>query len=206
MATTTQSSKDTIRSVLRARRGALNPESVQAATQAITERALDYFENLPRSEWVLGYAAGRDNEVPTFDLLDALVESGRVVLLPKPVPGPERHMRWAVYAGREVLIAGQYDIPEPPEDAVIDGPLPRSAPVLVPGIAFDPSGTRLGFGVGYYDRFLAEHDGMRIAPAYDFQVVDRIQREAHDMPMDVIVTEDRLIRCRESHLPRTGTG
>jgi 5-formyltetrahydrofolate cyclo-ligase len=200
MAITVNSSKQTIRSVLRARRGALNTESVEAATRAITDRVLEYFETLPRSEWVLAYAGGRENEVPTLDLLDALVDHDRVVLLPKPIPGPERKMRWANYTGRDSLIPGAYEIPEPPEDAVIDGPLPRTAPVLVPGIAFDPSGTRLGFGVGYYDRFLAEHDGLRVAPAYDFQVVERIQREPHDIPMDVIITEERLIRCRASQL------
>ena len=198
--TTKASAKNTTRAVLRARRGAMNRESVDAATAVITQRTVEYIDTLPRSKWVLGYAGGRGNEVPTFDIMDAFSASGHIVLLPKPVPGPKRAMRWARFTGRGNLVPGAYEIPEPAEDAVIDTPLPRGAPVLVPGIAFDRSGTRLGFGAGYYDRFLAVHDGIRIAPAYDFQVVERIPREGHDIPMDVIITEKRLIRCRASHL------
>ena len=192
------SSKQATRSVLRARRSAMSPEIVENATRIIMQSTLEYIESLPRSEWVMGYAAGRDNEVPTLELLDALSSKGHVVLLPIPIPGKERTMRWARYTGSDALLPGAFEIPEPPADTIMNEPLPRTAPVLVPGIAFDPTGTRLGFGVGYYDRFLAEHDGVRIAPAYDFQVVEHIQREGHDIPMDVIITEKRLIRCRAS--------
>jgi 5-formyltetrahydrofolate cyclo-ligase len=199
MASVTITRKESIRSVLRARRAALNAATVTAAMEVITARTLEYLTKLPHSEWVFAYAEGRGNEVPTLDLLDGLVIKGHTVLLPIPLPGEDRQMRWARYNGRDKLLPGIHGIPQPHADGIISESLPVSAPVLVPGVAFDASGTRLGFGAGYYDRFLAEHEGVRIAPAYDFQVVDDIPREGHDIPMDVIITEMRVIQCRASN-------
>lgn len=70
-----------------------------------------------------------------------------------------------------------------------DGPevVPRT--VLLPGLAFDRSGGRLGYGGGYYDRFLAKHpDARRIALAYDFQVIDEVPMEAHDLRVERVLT------------------
>jgi 5-formyltetrahydrofolate cyclo-ligase len=71
--------------------------------------------------------------------------------------------------------------------------------MLLPGLAFDLSGNRIGYGAGYYDRYLSDHgeeDFIKIALAYDFQVSDRIASEAFDVRADMILTPTRLIRCR----------
>jgi 5-formyltetrahydrofolate cyclo-ligase len=67
---------------------------------------------------------------------------------------------------------------------------------LVPGLAFDETGNRLGRGMGYFDRILQDLRGVKIALAYDFQVLSEVPTEAHDTPMDFIVTEKRLIKIR----------
>ncbi len=65
---------------------------------------------------------------------------------------------------------------------------------VVPGVAFDTNGIRIGFGKGYYDRFLSRVPGAtKIGVAYDFQVVNRIGKEAHDIPMGFVVTEKRML-------------
>ncbi len=66
--------------------------------------------------------------------------------------------------------------------------------ILVPGLAFDRSGGRMGFGKGYYDRLLCESDAKKIGLCYDFQVFDKIPSESHDVPMDFIVTEKEILR------------
>lgn len=66
---------------------------------------------------------------------------------------------------------------------------------IVPGIAFDEEGNRIGYGKGYYDRLLSRLDAVKIALAYDFQIMNQIPNEKHDVKMDVIVTDKRIIRC-----------
>jgi len=69
--------------------------------------------------------------------------------------------------------------------------------VLVPGIVFDKEGHRIGYGFGYYDKFLKKvPKAIKIGLAFDFQVIDKIPREMHDVPVDVIVTEERIIECK----------
>ena len=68
--------------------------------------------------------------------------------------------------------------------------------VLVPGIAFDPGGHRIGYGTGFYDRFLSRVRSPKIALAFSLQVVGRVPHTAHDVPVDWIVTEAETIDCR----------
>ena len=68
--------------------------------------------------------------------------------------------------------------------------------IFIPGIAYDLEGGRIGYGKGYYDRYLSQYENkipLLIAPAYDFQIIPPIKREAHDIPVDLIVTESRII-------------
>ncbi len=89
---------------------------------------------------------------------------------------------------------GGLGIPEP------DGPDEEQAlmdMVIIPGIAFSPSGSRIGYGKGYYDRYLASYPPDRIpiliAPAFDFQILTEIEPSPHDVPVDIIVTESRIL-------------
>ena len=86
---------------------------------------------------------------------------------------------------------GAYGISEPE----ILAEVPYSYPdlVIIPGLAFDKSKNRLGFGAGYYDRFLVENKGKKIGICYDFQIIDLIPAEAHDVKMDMIISEKQII-------------
>ena len=71
--------------------------------------------------------------------------------------------------------------------------------VLVPGIVFDKEGHRIGYGFGYYDKFLKKvPKSVKIGLAFDFQVVDKIPSKMHDVPVDLIVTEKSVIECRKN--------
>ncbi|MDD5556241.1 MAG: 5-formyltetrahydrofolate cyclo-ligase [bacterium] len=95
------------------------------------------------------------------------------------------------------LTPGRWGIPAPPDrgDAVVEAG--RIDLFVVPGIGFDTTGTRLGRGRGCYDLFLAGASprAPRVALAYEVQIVRRLEQEPHDVPMDWIVTEDRIIDC-----------
>lgn len=66
---------------------------------------------------------------------------------------------------------------------------------IVPGIAFDMSGHRIGFGGGYFDRFLKKLDCTTIGLAYEWQIIDKVPTHPYDVPVDFIITEKRIINC-----------
>ncbi len=93
----------------------------------------------------------------------------------------------------ENLIMGEFGVLEPMKKERYDGKIDL---VIVPGIAFDLNGGRVGFGKGYYDKFLDRFkDSLRVGLAFEEQIVDSIPCEEHDQPVDIIITEKRIIRC-----------
>ena len=96
-------------------------------------------------------------------------------------------------------------------DSVRRGPLHTMEPVpngeavspqfdiiLVPGIAFDRDGNRMGFGKGFYDRFLMEGSGIKIGICYDFQLIDKIPISEYDVPVDIVITEENITSIKKS--------
>lgn len=129
------------------------------------------------------------DEVNTHGLIDDLVAEGKTVLLPK-VTGPDT-MELRRYTGRSDLQEGAYHILEPMGELFTD--FSSIDLILVPGLAFDAAGHRLGRGRGYYDRLLSSlftiHSSLfsSIGVCFDFQKVDEVPVDAHDMAMDRVV-------------------
>lgn len=137
-----------------------------------------------------------DNEVETAGLISAAQQSGKVVVLPAVCDGG---MQFRKVGSELPLEVGAFGIPEPsPDSPVVD--IGSIDLVVVPGIAFDLEGRRIGYGKGYYDRVFHawEGSGHLLGLCYDFQLVDRIISEPHDVEMDLILTEKRLIATRNS--------
>ena len=128
------------------------------------------------------------NEVGVDMLLSRLHSRGKKVFVPVVAPG--RNLRFARLrpSGRTVKGAdGAYEPAGKSFAKKIDA-------FVIPGLAFDLSGFRIGWGRGYYDRFLSRNPlAVRIGAAYDFQLVKKIGTEPHDMRMDYIATEKRLL-------------
>ncbi len=114
----------------------------------------------------------------------------KTVLLPR-IEGDRLELR--VVRSEEELIQGKFGISEPPPHA------PRAEAkadlILVPGLAFDPAGGRLGRGGGFYDRFLAGFEGVKVGVCFPELVVDEIPMEEHDVRMDFVVTSEGIICC-----------
>ena len=184
-----------LRADMRDRRQALEPEerrkrALAAATHLLASHPWK------KARTVALYVAVR-GEMDTGPLLQAAWQGGKLVLLPLcSAMGGAAEMRFIPCEGIETLAPGAFGIPEPPCPA---GTPPMDAEpdlVVVPGVAFDKNGTRLGHGGGFYDRYFARPEttgALRIGYAYDFQVVDSLARDPWDLPVDVICTEQGLL-------------
>jgi 5-formyltetrahydrofolate cyclo-ligase len=186
--------KRALRDALLAMRNRLDPEMRAHASQAIATgiESLDDYRRagvvlltLPfRSEWNASLTAAR------------AIATGKIVAAPRVDPAARmlRPLR-IVDLGRDIE-AGYQGIPEPRATCP---PVALEAFdwVLVPGVAFDTAGHRLGYGGGYYDRLLPLLPGSarRIAGAFEAQLIDRVPAAPHDVGVDCIVTEQRIIQC-----------
>lgn len=129
-------------------------------------------------------------ETGTDKVIDWLLEQRCRVAVPK-VHGKE--MRFYYINSRSDLEPGCFGIPEP--GAHCEPAVEKSAPVIVPGVAFSTEFQRVGYGAGYYDRFFGlEPEHEKIAVCYDFQLRGDVYAKEHDVPMDWIITPERVMR------------
>jgi 5-formyltetrahydrofolate cyclo-ligase len=150
---------------------------IHAHVQALPELAE------PRT--VLAYASIR-SEVSTGALLDALAERGHTLVLPRVEADGSLTARML-----EGVAPGFGGILEPSAPAIPWGSIEVA---LVPGVAFDRAGHRLGYGGGYFDRALVAFAGTAVGLAFRCQVVDEVPTSAHDVDIDVLVTEEGASR------------
>lgn len=131
-------------------------------------------------------------ELDIWPLLGEVLASGKSVALPRFDTAARTYAACEIKDLTVDLVAGQFGIREPNETcSIISQALDL---ILVPGVAFDLKGGRLGRGAGYYDRLLANVAGTRCAVAFDQQIVDELPVETHDLGMDYILTPSRWIR------------
>ncbi|MCC6502593.1 MAG: 5-formyltetrahydrofolate cyclo-ligase [Deltaproteobacteria bacterium] len=136
------------------------------------------------------------NEVLTDEVFEQAKALGKEVFYPRVVvSGAKRRLGFFRVHGLEELSPGAYEIPEPAGGAELESPEGFDL-IVVPGVAFDERGGRLGFGKGYYDMALSGAPARTMALAYEFQVLknQQIPVEPHDVMVSAIVTEERVIR------------
>lgn len=181
-----------LRDRLRALRAA-RPQQEQARdAQAVAARilALPAYQS---ARTVMTYAAARGEIALEAVMADALLR-GKALALPL-CTGPGR-MQARRVTDLSRLRPGRYGIPEPGPDC------PELAPetidlILVPGVAFDPRGGRVGQGGGYYDRFLPLSRALRVGVCPEFALLDRVPVRAHDQRMDAVVTPSATLMMHE---------
>jgi 5-formyltetrahydrofolate cyclo-ligase len=132
-------------------------------------------------------------EPPTSRLLDGLRAAGSVVLLPVIDDGT---LAWAAYAGVADLSPGPLGIPEPSGDRLPPTALADADLVVVPALAVDWAGHRLGRGGGFYDRALAEARAQVVAVVYDDELIHRVPHEPHDRLVDAVLRPEGVSRSR----------
>jgi 5-formyltetrahydrofolate cyclo-ligase len=194
--------KRTLRKEFLAVRNGLTDDDVRKTAEALAGRALDLPE-LARARTVAAYVSV-GHEPGTLALLDALRARGVRVLLPALLP--DNDLDWGVYEGEGSLArvrhgGGRMALLEPTGEHLGPDAVTTADVVLLPGLAVDARGMRLGRGGGSYDRVLARLERAGADPAlvvllYDTEVVDRVPEEPHDRPVHAAVTPSGVRRFR----------
>ena len=130
------------------------------------------------------------SEILTQDIIQELLSNGKDVFLPKVI---EKNIEFRKIVDFSSLEKGSFDIMEPKDDCVTDNNLDV---VLVPTVGISPIGVRLGYGYGFYDRYLAEHKTVTISLTLEKQIIKNIPKSEHDIIIDWIITEDRIFETQ----------
>ena len=176
--------KRALRHTMGEKKRALTAAEIETRSAKLSERLFETAQ-WRKARSVYAYVAF-NQEVRTRPIIERAWADGKRAAVPKIVAG---EMRFIWLESFDALApGGAFGILEPTEDGPVaddDGAL-----VLVPGLAFDARGHRLGYGGGYYDRWLAANPGHpTVALCYGFQRVDRIEDEEHDIAVDAIISD-----------------
>ena len=173
--------KKELRRSIRERKRAMTEEEIVSRSEKLAQ--LFYASEAYRSaKTVYGYMP-YNQEVRTVPMLEQALRDGKKVAVPKCY-GSE--MKFIYLDDLTQVEKGYASIPEPIADAPIADD--ETALVLMPGLAFDPQGHRIGYGGGFYDKFLsAEPNHPTLALCYEFQMLPALETEAHDIPVDYVL-------------------
>lgn len=187
MPSTTTAEKAALRTQIRVSLKALPLSERQAGDALLFQRFLSLPQTAAASTLLLYHGMG--TEPDTVRLLEPLWALGKRVCLPRCLPGNQMEAR--LVQRESILIPHRWGMLEPGTDCALVTPEEIDL-VLVPGLAFDHSGGRLGQGGGFYDRWLAGFSGVTAGLCRDLVLLDRVPREAHDRSVDLVVTETGL--------------
>ena len=173
--------KKELRAAIRAKKRAMTPEEIMAKSNRLGELFRE--SRLYReAKSIYGYLP-YNQEVRTVPMLAQALADGKRVAVPKCY-GDEMKFLWLDDLSQ--VAPGYAGIPEPIADEPIADD--ETALVLMPGLAFDPQGHRIGYGGGFYDKFLArEPSHPTLALCYDFQMLDHLETDDYDIPVDCVL-------------------
>lgn len=173
--------KKALRKWIREKKTAMSQVEIEKASRELCDRFLQS-EQYRQAKTVYGYLP-YNQEVRTIPILERALLDGKRIAIPK-IYGDE--MKFIFMTDLSLVELGYKGIPEPKADApVADDP---TALVLMPGLAFDKQGRRIGYGGGFYDKFLAkEPEHPTVALCYAFQMVDSLEIEEYDIPVDCVL-------------------
>lgn len=173
--------KTELRREIRARKRAMTEAEIEERSAKLA-RLFFASEAYQKAKTIYGYLP-YNQEVRTVPMLAQALKDGKKVAVPK-VYGEE--MKFLYLDDLNAVAKGYAGIPEP----IADEPVAQdeTALVLMPGLAFDPQGHRIGYGGGFYDKFLAaEPNHPTLALCYEFQMLPKLDVEDHDIPVDAVL-------------------
>jgi 5-formyltetrahydrofolate cyclo-ligase len=189
MQTSPQESKAALRRQMRAALDKISP-AVRLAESLDLCRRLE--PQLQSAQMILFYAPLPD-EPDVWLLLEKLLSTKKICALPAYDGATQAYSARRVRSLETDIFTGKFGVSEPLAGCV-EIPLNRFDLVLVPGMAFDLNGHRLGRGRGYYDRILPATSGIKCGVGYDFQLLEKIPAEPHDAKVDFILTPSRAVK------------
>ena len=180
--------KNILREKIMQSRNSLSNEEILSRSKKIEKNlfSLNEFKNAKTIMLFVSF----DSEVYTHDMIKDILKSKKNIAVPKVV---EHEIHPSLIIDFDQLIpSGIFGILEPIELLKIN--LKNIDVVIIPGIVFDKTGHRIGYGYGFYDKFLRKiPKALKIGVAYDFQIIEKIPNDAHDVPVDIVVTDKEII-------------
>ena len=180
--------KDDIRAVYAAKRAEMDPAEKNRRDDAVCRAALGLV-SFRYAEFVLLYAA-MDNEINIFPIAEAALARGKKIAFPRC--DKETHtMQYHIVNSLDELAPDAYGILEPPADNPIYDPQKDlgSAVCFVPGLVYDRAGYRLGYGKGFYDRYLSAFSGCTLGVVYSDYILPQVPRGRYDVSVNILLTE-----------------
>ncbi len=186
--------KTALRKQIRATLKKIPPPARLAASAQIRTRLKE--QPCWQSAGSILFFASLPDEVDMWPLLEETLAAGKIAALPRYDSTSNDYLACRVQNPQNEVGPGQFGIREP-KAGCPEIPLERLGLILVPGVAFDPRGGRLGRGRGFYDRLLAEIHGIKCGVAFDEQIVDAVPAGRLDVRMDFVLTPTRCVICDE---------
>lgn len=179
------SEKTSLREFLLEKRDGTSFDLMKIASKSILKKLkkIESFRNAQK----IGAYYPIGSEILTQDIMQEALSEGKEVFLPKVIG---KNMEFRKIENFSNLENGSFDIMEPRNECPVDNNLDV---ILVPTVGISPTGVRLGYGHGFYDRFLAENKIETISLTFEKQIIKNIPRSDHDVIINWIVTEDRVI-------------
>lgn len=185
--------KERLRRNTLAIRDSLSTEEIAEAGKLIEETlfAEEHFKNAK----TIAFYLAKGSEVQTKAMIERAMREGKTVL----VPVTNEHISMCRLVSLEDIVPGKFGVPEPKTQEQ-GKQMPEV--VIVPGVLFGQCMHRIGYGKGYYDAYLKKSGAFKIGICYDFQVIEELPRHEHDVPMDLVVTDKRLIKPSGNNVQR----
>lgn len=183
--------KKALRQQVRKQLNVLSRQELEHSDQALFERFLA-LPQVEKAHTIFGFWGIAGKEPDTSILIGQLLARGKRVCLPRMLPGHLMELRQ--YVPERPLVEVSFGISEPDLECPV---IPKEEVdlVLVPAVCYDRRGYRLGFGGGYYDRWLENFHGQTVGLCRGAVLQDEVPIEAHDSKVDVLLTETESLSC-----------
>ncbi|WP_226656921.1 5-formyltetrahydrofolate cyclo-ligase [Pseudalkalibacillus hwajinpoensis] len=168
----------------------IRPEEKALLDQQILNRLYTY-EPYNTAE-TIGLTVAMKGEINTKEIIEKAWTDGKRVAVPKCNP-KTKQMTFHYLTEWDQLEKVYFGLEEPHPDKTALCPSVEIDLLLVPGLIFDRHGFRIGFGGGYYDRYLKRYTNSTVSLAYEFQLVEKVPTETFDLPVQAIITNDRIV-------------
>lgn len=175
-------------------RNSISKEDIEKKSRLIYDRLVS-FSKYKDSKTILSYI-NFGSEVITSTIIDYSLKNGKTVNIPYCIK-ETKEMVACRFTSWTDLAVSTYGILEPIKEKIFIADRSAIDFILIPGAAFDKSGNRVGYGAGYYDRFLCSINSNipKVALAYSIQIAPKVPRGIYDIPVDYIITEEGIIKC-----------
>lgn len=177
------------------KRSQLSLEEIKEKSQTIADKLFN-LNQYEKSNFIFSFISFKD-EVNTHEIIKKSINIGKRIGVPITVPKTKELKVSELMDFDKELDLSFYDILAPKDEYIRIVPPKLIDLVLVPGVAFDRRGYRVGYGGGYYDRFFSNinRNVIKIGLCYEMQIISEVPRDSYDIPIDFILTEKELIQC-----------